>query len=376
MRFTHTDDERHAREALGGFLRDTVPEKRYEQICAEPGGTDAALWDEVVGSGWLDMVSMSEDEGAEMSAWPISGVLLAEEFGRTLVPLPVELIAGFLLPLLQEVDAPWAKSTAELADGLLAVSVAPLMELLDNSRGSNLQVRSGADGGVTLNGALSAVQFAASSATVFVPIRLPDASWALARVALDQTAVSTICTPTVDPGRTCATVVLADAPVRPEDVIRTSSDGLPIEAALRRALISYLLVLDGKAIGGAQAMLERTVRYVEERTQFGVPIGSFQAIKHRIADMATAIETARALAGYTAWQVSRAESACDRQVLASRLYCAEMFRSVCESTIQCHGGMGFTWEQRLHYWYKSALFDAAADGAELTTLGRLLAANA
>jgi alkylation response protein AidB-like acyl-CoA dehydrogenase len=370
MRFTPTDDERHAREALRGFLGDTIGEQRYEQICAHSSGTDAALWKSLASSGWLDLVSMADDEGSEISSWPIGGTVLAEEFGRTLVPLPVELVAGWLLPVLRSCEAAWASDAAELADGLPAVS----LSLLSGPPAVTLRVHAASDG-IVLDGELRGVQFGAAADVLYLPLALPDGDWVLARVPLDQAGISTVATITVDPGRRCATVVFADVPVPAVDLVRTSRDGAPLETTLRRALLSYYLVLDGKAIGAAQAMLERTVRYVEQRTQFGVPIGSFQAIKHRVADMATAIETARALAGYTAWQVARGSADCDRHVLASRLYCADMFRAVCESAIQCHGGMGFTWEQGLHYWYKSSLFDAAADGVETKTLARLLEAD-
>lgn len=368
MRFTPTEDERHARDALRGYLADTIDEQRYEQICAQPHGTDAGLWKAIASSGWLDLVSMAHDENSEISAWPIGAALLAEEFGRTLVPLPVELIAGFLLPVLRELDVPWAAPAAELAGGMPAVS----LSLLNDVTSTTLRVHAGPDGALVLDGRLSAVQFAASADVLYLPVQLPEDGWALARVPLDQAGVSCVITNTVDPGRRCAAVVFTDTPVRAADLARTTAGGVPIEATLRSALDSYYLMLDGKAIGVAQTMLERTVRYVEQRTQFGVPIGSFQAIKHRVADMATAIETARALAGYTAWQVATDAAGSRRRVVASRVYCADIVRAVCESAIQCHGGMGFTWEQRLHYWYKSALFDAAVDGVETSTLARLL----
>ena len=91
-----------------------------------------------------------------------------------------------------------------------------------------------------------------------------------------------------------------------------------------------------------------------------------------MADIATVIESSRSLASYTAWQVSRGDADATEAVLASRLHCADAYRRACELAIQCHGGMGFTWEVGLHVWYRSATYDAAVAGLTMADLARVL----
>ncbi|MCW2782179.1 MAG: acyl-CoA dehydrogenase [Marmoricola sp.] len=365
------------RSSLRSFLSRTITESGYEQICSSDSGFDGSLWNQLAGSGWLDVAAMSSD-GDEVSAWPISGVHMGEEFGRALVPAPVELVTGFLLPVLHRLAGfgP-VLDDSTFVDDLPAVTIEPALALIRAGapRPGGLTVDTTADGTLSLSGSVPSVQFAASARTLYLPVSL-GATWALARIPLDQAGVATVSTRSIDPGRTCATVVVTDVSVPAADVATTAADGEPMAAVLAEALRSYLLVLDGKAIGAAQLLLEKTVAYVTQRTQFGVPVGSFQALKHRIADMATSIEAARSIASYAAWQVAQGHQDSTEMVLSSRIFCSEMYRNVCESAIQCHGGMGFTWEQRLHYWYKSALFDAAVDGIAVEDLGRLLRKSA
>jgi len=372
VRYTLTFEERQMQVSLREFLAGGLDLAGYEAICATETGFDAACWNRLAGSGWLDVVAMTGDEG-EVSAWPISGVFMAEEYGRTLLPAPVELVSGFLLPILHRLDGFGPTLTAPtFVDDLPAVAAAPALSLLHGGAPApDVTARREPDGAVTLTGRLSAVAFGASARWLYLPA-FDGTTWIFARVPLDQLGVSVIATTSVDPGRRTATITLADVPVGAEHLANAGRAGEPIADLLRDAAISYLLFLDGKAVGAAQSLLERTVSYVAQRHQFGVPIGSFQALKHRIADMATAVESARSLASYTAWKVSQGHTDRVEAVLASRIHCAEAYRTVCESAIQCHGGMGFTWEQGLHWWYKSALFDAATDAVRLADLARLL----
>ncbi|MDB5876452.1 MAG: Isovaleryl-CoA dehydrogenase [Ramlibacter sp.] len=374
MRYTLTDDERGLRSSLRSFLSHSSPADKYEAICERDDGFDQELWSRLAASGWLDLHAMSL-MGSDGSAWPIAGVHMAEEFGRHLVPAPVELVAGFLLPVLRSLE-PGALGV-NLDDGvtedLWTVHLRPLLQLVYP------QVRPSSDrptverteDGLVVSGQFPAVQFAASAESMFLPVELGD-EWALVRVRLGAEGVLIEAGRTVDPGRTCATVTLSAVVVPAQDVALVDADGRPVVDVLATELLSYLLFLDGKAVGASEALLERTVRYVTDRKQFGVPIGSFQAVKHRVAEMATMIESARSLASYTAWRVSQRHDDRVEATLASRLHSADVYRRVCESAIQCHGGMGFTWEVGLHFWYQSAVFDAGATDLALADLARVL----
>jgi acyl-CoA dehydrogenase len=374
VHYSLTSEERHLRSSLRTFLAGRVPVSAYEAIGEQDLGFDDTLWADLVASGWLDLPAMGAmDDGSD---WPAAGVHMAEEFGRTLVPAPVELVGGFLLPLLREVGSGAFGLDLDADPFRLevpAVCVLPLVPLVFETTpvaSSAPKIVATADV-ITVSGRWAAIEFAASARQLFLPIELPE-GWALARVFLNAEGVAVDPVSTIDPGRPCGTITLSEVEVGRPDVLLFGGDGRPMEGLLREALLSYFLVLDGKAVGAAEILLERTITYVTDRTQFGVPIGSFQAVKHRVADMATAIESARSLASYTAWQVAQRHEDRIEAVLSSRLYSADAYRRVCESAIQCHGGMGFTWEVGLHRWYRSAAFDAAIAGVSTADLARLL----
>ena len=134
----------------------------------------------------------------------------------------------------------------------------------------------------------------------------------------------------------------------------------------RRQFLLWHVGVAAELIGVAQAMLEVSVEYARERLQFGKPIASYQAVSHRLADMCVAVESCRAL---VARLVMLADDAYDTGALLSvvRHAVPQAARAVCEGAIQIHGGLGFTWEQGLHLWYRRVLQIQAAFGGPSAT---------
>lgn len=373
MHYSLTADERDLQDGLRAFLADLVPTDAYQAICESDSGFDRLTWKNLADQGWLDLVPMAEEAGG--SAWPISGVVMAEEFGRSLVPAPVELVAGFLLPVLRGL-APGALGlpvNGPPPDELLTCHLADLTRhVVQGAEAVPPAVRAHVTAnGVTIDGELGGVQFGAVASSLVLPVST-GSEWLLVRIDLAAAGVQVEPVRTVDPGRASADVVLSGVRIGEADFVQAGADGLPIEQLLVDGLLSYLLFLDGKAVGASVALLERTIAYVVERRQFGVPIGSFQAVKHKVADIATLIESSRSLSTYTAWLVSQRADDRIEAVLSSRLHCADAYRRACELAIQCHGGMGFTWEVGLHTWYRSATYDAAVAGVTLDDLARIV----
>jgi alkylation response protein AidB-like acyl-CoA dehydrogenase len=120
------------------------------------------------------------------------------------------------------------------------------------------------------------------------------------------------------------------------------------DRAAARLLNVAMTIGAGLLIGIAATMLHKSVQYAGTRAQFGKPLGSFQAIKHRCADMAVAVEAGRSAAYYAFWAVAEDASDLARAASMAKAYCGEVCRHVCNETIQVHGGMGFTWELGLH----------------------------
>lgn len=116
-------------------------------------------------------------------------------------------------------------------------------------------------------------------------------------------------------------------------------------------------------------MIARSVDYCTTRTQFGRPIGAFQAIRHRLADAVVGVEGARSLVYQAAWNVATGASGAAFDVLASRLWASAAYLAAAESAVQCHGGMGFTWDQRLHLWYRAAVAGRGSGNVAQTRSG-------
>jgi alkylation response protein AidB-like acyl-CoA dehydrogenase len=123
-----------------------------------------------------------------------------------------------------------------------------------------------------------------------------------------------------------------------------------LEATISRALVALSL----EQVGGAQKCLEMSVEYAKVRHQFGRPIGSFQAIKHKCADMLVQVESARSAAYYGAWAVSEDNQEVDLVAPMAKSYCSEAYFFCAAENIQIHGGIGFTWEHDAHLYFKRA----------------------
>jgi alkylation response protein AidB-like acyl-CoA dehydrogenase len=180
-------------------------------------------------------------------------------------------------------------------------------------------------------------------------------------------------------------VAREDADVEPVDAIdptrryaRVQGDGEALAGDAEGALGRVGIAVAAELVGVCQRALDMTVGYVKERKQFGVPVGSFQAVSHRCAQMLLLTEGARSAAYFGAWA---ADAAPERLAEAAGLACAvagEAGREVSGSAIQAHGGIGFTWEADVHWLYKRAQLDAALLGSgsgHRIRLARLVAAR-
>nr|WP_314447302.1 acyl-CoA dehydrogenase family protein [uncultured Sphingomonas sp.] len=152
----------------------------------------------------------------------------------------------------------------------------------------------------------------------------------------------------IDPAAELASVAFTGAP----------GERLQLGSAAARTLEAGATVTAGMTIGIAARMLSASVEYASTRIQFGQPIGAFQAIKHRCADMAVAVEAGRSAAYYAFWAIGEGDSRDRRAASMAKAYCGDVARSVCNEAVQIHGGMGFTWELGIHrYLRRTKLFE-------------------
>jgi alkylation response protein AidB-like acyl-CoA dehydrogenase len=165
---------------------------------------------------------------------------------------------------------------------------------------------------------------------------------------------------TVDMTRRQCHVALQDVGVPGTQVIGEVGKGWPI---LQRVLDMAMAGLCAETVGTSQKALDMAVAYAKERVQFGKPIGSFQAVKHKCVDMMVQVENARSLTYYAAWAVDENVPEARQAVPMAKAYCSDMGKTVTSEAIQVHGGIGFTWEHDMHLFYRRALASEAAFGS-------------
>jgi alkylation response protein AidB-like acyl-CoA dehydrogenase len=315
MDFGLTDDQREiqrtARELLSERAR---PERVREQ--AEAGSTDHELWRELSELGWPGIALPEEHGGQGLGRIELS--ILCEELGRVLAPVPF-LPSVLAATLIEHAGSPEQRERwlPVLASG--------------ESKGAL---------GSALDGSAELV-IGAGEADVIVLIE-EDGGRVLTPEQADVTPVASI-----DPTRTAARVSGG------EDAGEALAGD--VSAGIDRALVA----ISSELVGICDRALEMTVAYVKERRQFGVPVGSFQAVSHRCAQMLLETEKARATAANAAWAADADPAQLAEAAAMAKAAASDAGREVTASAIQAHGGIGFTWEADVHWLYKRAHIDAA-----------------
>ena len=189
-----------------------------------------------------------------------------------------------------------------------------------------------------------------------VVLAASDASGTTSLVAVSSGDAEIEILPTLDATRRLATVRLDGAPAR--TVGAPGSAAAALEAARRRGAVA----LAHELVGVAQTALDQATGYAGQREQFGKPIGTYQAVSHRLADMFIAVESARSLAYYAAWAVETGDEAAELAVAQAAVAASDAGVSCTLSNIQVHGGIGMTWEHDAHILVKRARSGAALLG--------------
>jgi alkylation response protein AidB-like acyl-CoA dehydrogenase len=207
-----------------------------------------------------------------------------------------------------------------------------------------------ADGGIRLNGKKLFVPDAAVSDYIIVAARQAND---IVVCFVDRTAngVTVKPMPTIDSTRQLHEVEFANVLVPSQDAI---TDSHSAKAALEHALDVAALAVSAEMIGGMQFIMDASVEYAKTRKQFGKPIGQFQAVQHHCANMLLMTESARSAVYYAAWLMGDDPEQAPLAVSTAKAYASDSYREVGNLGIQVHGGIGFTWDEPLHFYYKRA----------------------
>jgi alkylation response protein AidB-like acyl-CoA dehydrogenase len=305
-----------------------------------PSGYDTAVWSHMADQGWL-AVEVPEDEGG-LGLGMVEVAVLCEQIGRHLVPAP------FLSTILalSALSSPAAKANAQVSEWRHALAEGRAVGCAALATRPGQLVVEPAGSGVRLTGRLGPTPYA-PSADVAV-IATTDAVYAVDLLAAGRPAP----VPAMD--RTRELGVL--------EFVGTPALEVGDEAMAALLLDRGATALSAEMLGAADRVLSMTVDYAKDRVQFGKPIGSFQAVKHMLADALVDVEGMRSTAFYAAWCASADDR--ERTVAASmaKAWCSDASRRVMAAGLQVHGGIGFTWEHDMHLYVKRAQLDQVSFG--------------
>jgi len=350
MNFAFSEEQEFLRETARRFLEEKSPMESVREIMATESGFDDAVWAELASMGWQAMAIPEEYGGAGFSFLEL--IVLMDEMGRALLPAPflssVVLAANVLLQAGSEAQKESLLPKIAAGEVRATLAVTEPAGRWDESAVEVAAQRQGDEW--VVNGTKSFVLDGHTADTLLVAVRTSNGV-SIFIVPRSQEGVTTTLQDTMDQTRKMAEVHLDNVRLTDDAIVGEEGDGWPtIEHVLRMAAVA----LAAEQVGGAQKVLEMAVEYAKVRTQFGRPIGSFQAIKHKCADMLVGVESAKSAAYYAGWAASENTEELSTVAPLAKSYCSEAYFAAAAENIQIHGGIGFTWEHDAHLYFKRA----------------------
>lgn len=351
MNLTFSPEQEDLRKSVRRFFEEKSPESEVRRLAETAAGYDAAVWAQMSQQLGLQAIAIPEEYGGAGYGYVELG-LVFEEMGRALLCGPFLSTVGLAAAALVNTDDEHAKKE-HLPAIAAGETTATLAVTEDPGSWQDSKITMPATrtrGAWTLTGTKNYVLDGHTGDIILVLART-EAGLSLFSVPGNAPGLARTPLVTMDQTRKQARLEFTSTPAQ---LIGTDGHGW---SYVSKALDLAAVVLAAEEVGGAQRVLEMSVEYAKTRVQFGRPIGSFQAIKHKCADMLVLVESAKSAAYYAMW--SAAEDSEDLGVAASmaKAYCSEAYLHVAAENIQVHGGIGFTWEHPAHLYFKRAKTD-------------------
>jgi pimeloyl-CoA dehydrogenase small subunit len=382
MDFSLTDEQRLLKESVERLLADRYGFEDRKRFMTEPAGWSRALWRSYAEIGLLGL-PFDEAHGG-FGGGPVETMIVMEAFGRALVlePFLATVVLGGGLLRLGADEAMRAALIPKIIAGehLLAFAHAERQSRYDLADVATTARRDGA--GYVLDGVKRLVIHGDCADKLIVSVRLAGGQRDRDGIGLfvidaEAPGVSRRAYPTVD-GLRAAEVTLSGVRAGADHVLGEPGKAFPL---IDQAVDAAVAALAAEAVGAMAAMHEMTVEYLKTRKQFGVPIGSFQALQHRAAEMLIALEQARSMALFATMMADEPDAIERRKAIAAaKVQIGRSGRFVGQQAIQLHGGIGMTMEYKVGHYFKrvtaiDTLFgDADHHLAELARMGGLVAA--
>ncbi len=348
MNFGLSEEQQTIKNTARKFLAAECPLAEVRRLMETDAAYDAALWSKFAEQGWTGIIFPEAYDGFGLGL--VEMAALFEEMGAALVPGPFlsTLLAGAVIDRggtdqqKQQYLAPICRGESRATLALLEQSASWDLDAVA------LEGRARHDGGCVLTGDKLFVGDAAVADLLLVAARV-GGELAVCLVPEGTPGIERTAMPAVDRTRRLYRVTFSGVEVAPSDLITRNA-----RPALEAALDVATVALTSEMVGGMQRLVDLTVAYAKTRKQFGKPIGMFQAVQHMCVDMLALLESSRSAAYYAAWAASHNDPQARAAVSVAKSYASEAYRDAGNRSIQIQGGMGFTWENDAHLYYRRA----------------------
>lgn len=349
MDFVFTPEHDELRQTVRKFLEDKSQEQAVRKAMSTERGYDAETWTQMAEQMGLPGLTIPEEHGGAGLGFVELGIV-QEEMGRMLLCAPFLSTAVMATQALLLAATDTAK--AELLPRLASGSATATLAYAEPGQGwepGAVKMQATKSGDAWLLDGTKTYVLDGHTADVSLVVAHSQQGLSLFQIRGDADGVERSLLPTLDLTRKLASIRFHKARAQ-----RIGADG-DLTKAIEKVLTLTVVALTAEQAGGAQRCLELSTEYAKTRLQFGRAIGSFQAIKHRCADMLVAVESAKSAAYHA---VFRAAEGDDKELTTAaamaKSYCSEAYFQAAADNIQIHGGMGFTWEHCAHLYFKRA----------------------
>ncbi len=353
MDFGFSDEQEMLRQSARGVLEKECPTTLVRRLMEENRGFDPVLWRKMAELGWMGLVLPEEYDGSALNY--VDLVLVMEEMGRVVLPSPF-IWTMLFAEALKRAGSDTQKSTLlpKIATGDLVATLTWLEPSASWDASSITLAARPSDAGFVLNGVKLFVNDGHIADYLLVVARTGGSGEdGITLFALDRNRAGIAVTPlkTMDQTRKLSEIRFTEVKATSADVVGEVGKGWK---TLSEVIDRGKVMLAAEMVGGAQKVLDMTVEYAKLRVQFGRPIGSFQAVQHKCANMMIDVEGAKSAVYYAAWAVSNDVPDGPVAAAVAKAAASDAFRRVSAEGIQLHGGIGFTWDHDLHLYFKRA----------------------
>ena len=348
MDLSYTETQELLRQTARDFAQRDFPIRRHRELAESKATFDAETWEKMAGLGWPGLM-VEETYGGTGGGW-VDLIVLLEEMGRALMPMTLmaHTLAGLLIQRYGD-DAQRRALLPAVAAGerIFAVAITEPRATLD-PEGIQCEA-SRSDDGFLLNGVKHFVRGAGAASTIVTLARLDGG---LAIFLIEKDAAGVTVTPLDTIGDDDQAKIELEGVRVPESALL---GGRPLNWQTLQEIVDMAALIEcGYGVGVMARDTEVTIGYVKDRVQFGRPIGSFQAVHHQVADQVTDVDCGRLLTLYAAWALDEGQPLASIEIARAKAWTSDALRRVARTGNQLHGGIGFSREYDIHFYFQRA----------------------